>query len=107
MSYLLSNGRITNNQLDYIKDMIFFNMKILKDEVPFFDGGSEELIPDIVKGNISEHVSRVISKILERVNLQFPELKISLDLIILDYSCITVQLTIDGSKVSYDIKRRN
>ena len=110
MRYLLSNGRITSNQLVYIKDMILINMTLLKDDVPYFNGGSDKLISDIIKDNIPPEVNKIVSDVLDRVRLQFPKLKISLvDPIFRDPSTLTltIQLNINGNIETYDIKGTN
>jgi hypothetical protein len=107
MKYLLSNGRATQNIITYIKDIIFLNMTIRKGEIPGFDGGSDELIPDIETDNLEEHVSIIMKDILKRVENSFKNIDISIDDIIINNSRITVKININNLLIIYEIPRSN
>ena len=107
MKYLLSTGRVTQNPIIYIKDIIIINMGLLKEEIPYFDGGTVKLIPDITGNRVEEKINSIISKILDRINLSFKDMELSIIETIIDNSLIRVKLNINGNIHIYDIKKSN
>ena len=107
MKYLLSNGRITQDLITYIKDIIMINMKLLKGDIPGFKGGSAELITDLSSDNLSEHIRSIVADILSRVKSSFPNLNLSIEGIDINNSIVQVKIKINDGIYIYDIKRRN
>jgi hypothetical protein len=96
MKYLLSDGRTTFDTLTYVKDKILLNMKLLKREIPYFKGGSSELIPDMRMEDLTKSVESIVSEILYRVKLEFPNIYISIISSTIKNSTISVKVNING-----------
>jgi hypothetical protein len=105
MRYLLSNGRSTEDQILYIKDLILINMKLLPKEIPYFNGGSDELIANIEESKLEDNLTRIMNGIIQKVEQQNPGVSINLDDISVTNSIVTVFLKINGIEERYDIKR--
>jgi hypothetical protein len=107
MKYLLSTGRVTQDVVTYIKDIILFNMILLKDEIPDFDGGSDELIPDLELDNLEGHVRAIVSDILARIRKSFTKINLSIVDVTIDNSIVRVKININDVIEIYDIKKAN
>lgn len=107
MKYLLSSGATTENPVSYIKDIIKMNMLLLPDEIPYFKGGSNELIQDILEVNLVSHITTEVNKIISRIKSSFSDVSISLDSIVRSESIVTVKIRIDNIVETYEIKRFN
>lgn len=107
MKYLLSNGRSTEDVLTYIKDVILINMLLLPDEIPYFDGGSNELVTDILEQNLKSHVTDEVNKILNRISNINPNIIVSLADVKVLVGNINVKIKIDNIIETYEIKRFN
>lgn len=107
MKYLLSNGRTTEDSVKYIKDLILINMKLLPREIPYFDGGSQELIQDILEVNLESHVREVITSVINRIKTNFPKITISLESVEINSSVVTAKININNLTETYAITRYN
>jgi hypothetical protein len=106
MKLLLSNGESTNSSFEYVRDLIYINLLLLPKEVPYFDGGSKELISGIelneVKNNITDVVNDVINKTKQKIDIG-----ISLEKINITSDLVTINIKINGKVESYDIQKSN
>jgi len=107
MRYLLSTGRSTSDKNLYIQDLILINMTILPDEIPYFDGGSPELIEDYLSEKLLTHVTDTIESILRRIRNSFPKDEVKLDEVEIQGKQIYAIITINGNKIRYDIIQRS
>lgn len=107
MKYLLSTGKTTEDRITYIKDIILINMKLLKQEIPYFDGGSDELIPDVRTDELKSHIEIIVNDILVRVRNSFKNIKLDLSEVKISNQMVTVIINIENSTETYDIKRTN
>ena len=95
MEYLLSDGRVTKDVITYIKDMIIIDMTLKKNDIPYYKGGSDELIPDLLTDNLITHVNNIVSDILLEIRSSFQEAKLSIVDTTIDNSTITVKISIN------------
>lgn len=105
MPYLLSTGLVTDDHIIYIKDIILLNMKLLKNEIPYFEGGSDELIEDIETSNLEGHLRTIVNSIINRVTLKFPDTSVLLEDIKVTNNSINVIINIENNLELYEIKR--
>lgn len=107
MKYLLSTGKTTNSELIYIQDIILINMKILKKEIPYFTGGTNDLIESLDHEALTRSVDAIANDSINRVKSQFPNLIITLDSIIINKTNIKVSVNINDKIYSYELKGSN
>lgn len=107
MKYLLSTGRVTTNKNLYIQDVILINMVTLPDEVPYFTGGSPELISDYLTDNLLTHLTDTIETVLKRVRNSFQKDEIKLNEVKMQGKQVYAIITINGNSTRYDIVQRS
>jgi len=54
MSYILSNGSSTTNEVKYIEDFILLEFSLFPDEVPYLEVGFDDLSDTLSKSNTEE-----------------------------------------------------
>lgn len=106
MKYLLSTGLTTNNKLDYVKDLIRLHLLIRINEIPYWDGGSNELIPSIIESEIESNINSIINSIITLITSKFTDISMSLDSITISGTKVTITLTINNITENYVILRR-
>lgn len=107
MKYLLSTGKTTSDTIEYIKDLILINMLLRIDEIPYWNGGSDELITSVETSELQANISSIVNKIISNVVNNFNNVTIQLKEVNVSGTSIQVQLTINNIEESYDIKRGN
>lgn len=107
MRYLLSSGLTTENPVTYIKDIIKVNMLLLPNEIPYYSGGTKELISDILEVNLVSHISEEVKTIVNRVQDSFSDIKVQLDSVNIKGTYVEVRININDIIETYAIKRFN
>jgi len=107
MKYYLSDGTVTESVTKYIKDLIYLNMLLLPDEIPYFSGGSDELIQDVLEDNLVSNIRMIVTNIITRITNSYPAVTISLGDVIVTGTTVKVNISINGITEIYEIKRFN
>lgn len=103
LKYCLSTGKTTTDKITYVKDLISVNLLLRKKSIPYWNGGSENLIEEIRSDKILDAVNNVISEVIEYITNVELGINVSMSSISLDHNIIHVELNINGSLESYDI----
>jgi hypothetical protein len=106
MNYLLSNGKSTNDTIMYASDLIYLNMFLLTNEIPYSDLGSDELISGIAQDEVKNNIKSIVNKIISDIKIELG-IDIELSGITFNQSFVTVNIKIEDKSMSYDIKRSN
>jgi hypothetical protein len=80
-------------------------MKLLPKEIPYFPGGTEELIKDIIEDNLVPNTRLIVKNLIDRLVLKVPNVKIELESVELNNRTITVKIKINNIIEVYDISR--
>ena len=107
MKYLLSTNKITSNLREYISDLIKLNLLIRNKEIPYWRGGSEDIVEAITEDEIVSAIRATVSSIIEKISNSIPGTSMSLDGVYCNNSNIKIKVLIDDSIETYDIKRNN
>lgn len=107
MKYLLSTGKSTSDVVTYIKDLIKLNLLLRVREIPYWDGGSEELIVTVLTNQLESKVREIVNTVITNISSSFDSIKISLSNITINNTLIKINININDIVESYDIKRSN
>jgi hypothetical protein len=103
LKYCLSTGRVTTDKVEYIKDLISVNLLLRKSSIPYWSGGSDNLITTLRSEEVSSAVNNVLSDIIEYITTIEPGMSISISSISFDYNIIHIEIYINGKLEFYDI----
>lgn len=101
--YLLSDQRVTKSKLTYIKDCIVIELSLLKNDIPYFDGGISE-VTELKESTVQDTISDVVKELIARLNAT-TDSNIQLKSIDMYRDQVNIQFLIDGVEVDYEIKR--
>lgn len=106
MKYLLSNGRVTDVLRDYIGDLIRLNLLIRRKEIPYWRGGSEDIVESITEDEILNSVRDTVNSIINRISSTIDKkASLSLSGVYRNNNNIRISVLIDDKLENYDIKR--
>jgi len=106
MKYLLSDGRSTTDFLVYIKDVLKLNFVLRIDEIPYWNGGSEELIYKLTEEEIKSKINLIINSIIDKLNIKYDGvLKLAVNKIQFNSTQVHIEISINNNIESYDIQR--
>nr|DAV98836.1 MAG TPA: hypothetical protein [Bacteriophage sp.] len=107
MKYLLSNGRVTSSLRDYIGDLIRLNLLIRRKEIPYWRGGSEDIVESITEDEIINSVRDTVNSIINRISNIIADTKTTLSLngVYSNNNNIRISVLIGDKLENYDIKR--
>lgn len=105
MKYLLSSGKSTIDNVEYIRDLIKIQMTLRHNEIPDWKGGSDNLIDTIYTDQIDSAVKSIIDDIIQYVKSKFTTINISLNSVEIASNVIRIKININDIVDIYDIKR--
>lgn len=107
MKYLLSSGHATSDPIEYIRDLIRINLLIRLDEVPYWTGGSENLITEVATADVEEGVRSIVSGILGSIRSKFKSIQLDLSSVEIVGSRVRLNIKLGEITEIYDIERGN
>ena len=106
MKYLLSSNRVTNDLKEYVKDLIVINMLLRKKEIPYWDGGTNDLIGEITDREIRESIGNIVDDIIRYIGNKVSGVSVSLGGVDVGQNFVTVTINIDDNKEIFNLIRR-
>lgn len=106
MKYLLSTGATTTDQVTYVKDLIFINMKLIVDEVPYWEGGSYRRIGELTKDELANSLRDCVNKVISNVKMH-TSLEVDVVDMQINYNTVDIEININGTKANYVVERKN
>jgi hypothetical protein len=106
MNFLLSSGKSTSDIIVYASDLIYLDMFLLTNEIPYSNLGSDELISGIAQDEVENNIKEIVDKIISDVKTELG-INIELSNVVFNQSFVTVNIKIEDKTMSYDIKRSN
>ncbi len=107
MSYILSDGTSTTNEVSYIEDFILLEFSLFPTEVPYTSIGFDDVSDTLSKSNTEKLVRERISNLVKRVG-ENSQAKVSLkDVDTTNISKIKINITINDIPKEYEIKTGN
>jgi hypothetical protein len=106
MNFLLSSGKSTSDIIVYASDLIYLDMFLLTNEIPYSNLGSDELISGIAQNEVENNIKEIVDKIISDVKTELG-INIELSNVVFNQSFVTVNIKIEDKTMSYDIKRSN
>lgn len=106
MKYLLSTGSTTTDKIQYLKDLIRTNMLIRTNEIPYWNGGTSELITSIDQNALTANITSIMTDLCMKLKNQFNNISLSLDSVTISGSKVNVVININGINETYVIIRR-
>jgi hypothetical protein len=103
MKYLLSSGSTTTDLVEYIKDLIKIHLLIRIDEVPYWDGGSDDLIRKIKEGEVESQIRTTMSSVITKIQSRFTVTSLNLVNVKIEGSIAKVTVNIEGNEEVYGI----
>lgn len=104
LKYCLSTGKVTTDLIEYAKDLITVNLMLRKRSIPYWDGGSENLIESIRKSDVLNAISNTMKDISDYISLVESNITIIVNSVSLEGNLAHVKLSINGVNESYDIE---
>ena len=106
MKYLLSSNRTTTSLREYVKDLIVIHMLIRKKEIPYWSGGTDDLITGITDSEIRDSINDIVNDVISNISAMVSGISLSLSRVDINSSRVTITLDIGGSKEIFNLMRR-
>ena len=106
MKYLLSSNRVTTDPREYVKDLIIINMLLRKKEIPYWIGGTDDLIGEITDREIRESIGNIVDDIIRYIGNKVSGVSVSLGGVDVGQNFVTVTINIDDNKEIFNLIRR-
>ena len=107
MKYVLSTGKVTSSQVEYIKDCIRLELSLLKRDIPYFYGGIDIVDGSIVTSDVQASINSIVSDMLNRISKTVEGVKLSISSIAYSDSSINISVNVNGTDSYYELKRTN
>lgn len=105
MKYLLSTNKTTTDIREYVGDLIKLHLLIRNKEIPYWNGGSEDIVESITEEEILSSVRSVVGSIIEKISSSVKGTTVSLSGVYGNSNSIKINILIGGILETYDIKR--
>ena len=106
MKYLLSSNRVTTDLKEYVKDLIVINMLLRKKEIPYWVGGTDDLIGEITDREIKESIGNIVDDVIRYIGSKVGGVSVSLGGVDVGQNYITITINIDDGKEIFNLIRR-
>jgi len=102
MIYLLSTNTTTEDPIEYITDFIKLNMSIRLKQIPYFAGGTDNILKTVVRDDLLNELRTNIQNMLARLT-NIGQNSVELSAVTLENSTIKVVININKKEYVYDI----
>lgn len=105
MKYLLSTSRTTSDVITYIKDCILIELKLLENEVPYSDIGTQDFLEDVDTSKLHDLIQSAATEVTKKLSILFSDIKIELGSVTINGGLVDILIYINEIPAHYELKR--
>jgi hypothetical protein len=105
MRYVLSNNQITSDIITYIKDCILIELKLDINEIPYFIGGTRDILENIENESLRTDIENTVNNLISRLTQLFPDIPINLGQLSIETTTVNISININNIPEHYQLTR--